>query len=86
MIKVKSTFKSINQMVKVISRDFIEINPGEVVEEVVVNERIFWVNFKKVYRRVHGSIFRYKYGRYSQVDPRDWEIRNYFKLPIEGLK
>lgn len=84
MIKVKSTFKSINQMVKLISKDVIEINPGEVVEEIVVNKRIFWVDFKKVYRRVHGNIFRYKYGRYRQIDPRDfWEIKNYFNLPIE---
>tara|TARA_R110002049_G_scaffold231127_2_gene403412 strand:+ start:13554 stop:13766 length:213 start_codon:yes stop_codon:yes gene_type:complete len=70
-------------MIKLISKDIIEINPGEVVEEIVVVERLFWINFKFTYRKVHGTIFRYKNGRYRQISWRDWDVANYFKLPIE---
>ncbi len=83
MIKVKSTFKTINQMVRVISRDYIEINPGEYVREIIIEKRILFWNFKKTYRKVHGNIFRYKYGRYTKISPLDWEVKSYFDLPID---
>ena len=70
-------------MVKVISRDFIEINPGEVIEELVIVERLFWINFKQVYRKVHGTVFRYKNGRYREVGLLDRDVKNLFKLPVE---
>tara|TARA_R110002020_G_scaffold100855_5_gene238102 strand:- start:26873 stop:27085 length:213 start_codon:yes stop_codon:yes gene_type:complete len=70
-------------MIKVISKDIIEINPGEVVVEITVIERLFWINFKQVFRKVHGAIFRYKNGRYRKITWRDSGVENYFKLPIE---
>ncbi len=70
-------------MVKVIKKDIIQINPDEVVEEITVIERIFFMDFKYVYRKVHGIIFRYKNGRYKQVSWMDSDVENYFKIPIE---
>ena len=70
-------------MVKVIKKDIIQINPDEVVEEITVIERIFFMDFKYVYRKVHGIIFRYKNGRYKQISWMDSDVKNYFKIPIE---
>ena len=70
-------------MVKVISKNLVELSPDEVVEEIVVEERIFFIKFRSTYRKVHGTIFRYKNGRYREIDWRDNDVKNYFKLPIE---
>jgi hypothetical protein len=70
-------------MIKVISKDIIEINQGEVIEEITIIEKLFWINFKRVYRKVHGTIFRYKNGRYREIGWRDRDVENYFKLPVE---
>lgn len=70
-------------MIKVISKDIIEINPGEAIEEITIIERLLWMNFKRVFRKVHGTIFRYKNGRYKQIGWRDCDVKNYFKIPIE---
>ena len=50
-------------MIRVISKDLIEINPGEVVEEITVVETFLWMKFQRTYRKVHGNVFRYnKHG------------------------
>jgi hypothetical protein len=71
-------------MVRLISKDILEINPGEVVEEITVIKRIFFMNFKIVYRKVHGTIFRYKNGRYRELSLLSYMgVSNYFKIPFE---
>jgi hypothetical protein len=70
-------------MVKVISRDFIEINPGEIIEEVVLSERVFFFNYKVTLRKVHGTIFRYKKGRYETLCFFDRGYRDVFNLPVD---
>lgn len=73
-------------MIKVIDRDYIELLPGEVVEEVTVSERILFWKIKRTYRNVHGSWFRFrkKSGNYEKVS---WmsDISSYLeaKLPVD---
>lgn len=70
-------------MVKVISKEFIEINPGEVVVEITVTEKIFFFKFKRVFREVHGEVFRYRGGYYQPLCWLDRECKKYFKIPID---
>ena len=70
--------------VKVISRDLIEINPGEVVQQVIISEKILFWGIKTVYRKVHGQYFVYKNGRYTRLNWRHHsDLEAYFNLPIE---
>tara|TARA_R110002050_G_scaffold93686_2_gene195632 strand:+ start:545 stop:766 length:222 start_codon:yes stop_codon:yes gene_type:complete len=70
--------------VKVIAKDIIEINPGEVVEEVTVLERFLFWDITRVYRKVHGQWFNYKNKRYTRIH---WsscvDAESYLYLPIE---
>ena len=69
-------------MVRVISKDLIEINPGEVVEEITIVETIFFIKLTRVYRKVHGNIFRYnKYG-YKKISWLESDIKSYFDIPV----
>jgi hypothetical protein len=70
-------------MVRVISKDLIEINPGEVVEEITVVETIFLIKFTRVYRKVHGNVFRYNKHGYKAIGWLESEIKGYFDIPVE---
>ncbi len=69
-------------MVKVISRSLVEINPGEIVKEVVLSERILFFDVKITIREVHGRLFKYKKGRYTALNLSD-KYSRYFNLPID---
>jgi len=71
-------------MVRLLNKNLVEINPGEIIEEIVIEEEIFFF-FTKIttYRKVHGEVFRYKEGRYKKLSVLDWEIKYYFELPLE---
>tara|TARA_R110000744_G_C19014800_1_gene523464 strand:+ start:385 stop:597 length:213 start_codon:yes stop_codon:yes gene_type:complete len=70
-------------MIRVISKDLIEINPGEVVEEITVVETILWMKFQRTYRKVHGNVFRYNKHGYKATSWTESEIEDYFNIPIE---
>lgn len=76
-------FNKFKHMVKVLSNNLIEINPNEVVEEIVISKKILFWEFNSTYRRVHGTVFKYKNGRYQQIGWRDWDIKNLFDIPVE---
>lgn len=56
-------------MIKVIKRDYVQVNPVEVVEEVTVSEKILLWDIKTVYRKVHGSWFKFRErdNRYQKI-------------------
>ena len=70
---------------KVISRDFIEINPGEVIEQVTISENCLFWKSETTYRKVHGEYFIYHKERYTAVNrwTKGFDVRSYFNLPIE---
>tara|TARA_R110002049_G_scaffold245028_4_gene418887 strand:- start:369 stop:581 length:213 start_codon:yes stop_codon:yes gene_type:complete len=70
-------------MIKILSNDIVEINPGEVVEEIKISKKILFWEIKRTYRKVHGTVFRYKNGRYQQISWLDWDIKNLFDIPVE---
>ena len=56
----------------------VAIHPGnEVIEEIVVVKTIFFMNFTRTYRRVHGTIFRYNKRGYNSIS-KNKHIESFF--------
>ncbi|MGK0464826.1 hypothetical protein [Clostridium sp.] len=71
-------------MIKVLSNEHIEINSGEMVQELILSERKFFMEFITTYRYVHGTIFVYKNKRYKCVSLSvKNKISSFFKLNPE---
>ena len=72
------------KMVRVIDKKKIPGNLGDpIVEEITVIERLFFINFKFIYRRINNKIFKYKNDRYKEVSwIYDRDIEGYFLLPV----
>jgi len=79
-------------MIKLIRRDYIEICQkgmlnSEAIIEIEIEQSLFFniIKFKKVYRKVHGIVFRYyNNGRYKKINYLDARILNdYFKIPLD---
>lgn len=72
-------------MVKVIEINFVEINPGEVVEERTILHTFLWfIKVKETYRKVHGEYFIYNKGKYGVLGFQESNlIRSFFKLPLD---
>ena len=79
--------------VKVIRKENIEICQAplwekEIIQELEIETYLFFgiIKTKTIFRKVHGSIFKYKNGKYKNAY---WhyfhnylEISDYFKLPV----
>jgi len=71
-------------MVKIIEKNIVELSPEEVIVEIVVLKKILLWEFKTVYRKVHGSVFKYKNKRYKAVCSfLNFQVYNYFNLPLD---
>tara|TARA_R110000796_G_scaffold181330_1_gene297884 strand:+ start:32910 stop:33149 length:240 start_codon:yes stop_codon:yes gene_type:complete len=74
-----------NGTIRVISNDDIDDN-GVILKEVVIEERLLWMKFRRTFRKIKGVYFIYnsKNGFYTQISWYDSDCRNYFKLPVHG--
>jgi hypothetical protein len=71
-------------MIKILSNEYIEINPGEMIQELVLSEKKFFMEFVNTYRKVHGTIFIYSNKRYKCVSKKTRnKISSLFKLNPE---
>jgi len=50
---------------------------------IKISKKILFWEIKRTYRKVHGTVFRYKNGRYQQISWLDWDIKNLFDIPVE---
>lgn len=74
-----------NGTVRVISREILFDqfdDESKTIEEIVIEERLLWMYFRRTFRRIDGTIFIYKRGNYTEVNWLDSEVKNYFKLPV----
>ena len=81
--------------VKVIRKENIEINQAplykkEIIQELEVESYLFFgiIKTTTIFRKVHGTIFKYKNGKYKNAYCHYFhnylEISNYFKLPVNN--